>query len=542
MSRSLRTALALLAGVTALLGGGAGGAAGATTAPSATTAPGTTAAVSARAAPRDCVFLNRTAYVAHESQGELPITIERTNTSTEEQIRYGVRHLDAQRGLDLATIPNTYVVMQPGQASVTFDVHIVDRGMNATPVHAMAYIYGSDPDRLCDATGRAYRHGPIESRITILRDDPLDPRNPDDLLGFPGVPRLAPGGTIDPLAEAPFWIEGRRSPAGTSARRYRHRNRGWYNSLEFLADQPGVHRFYFWNTPGYPAHTVARFLESAEARQPNTVLQLSTYSLVHGHCGRDTSSPRFIKRYQRWIRGLAKGIGNFHVVMFLELDSLITTQCMLHRRIRLEDRLLELRDAIQTLETLPHTAVYVDAGAADALSVTRTVRLLRRADVAQAQGFFVNSTHFDWTTKEVAYGQAISRRLGGVHFVVNTGENGQGPLAPTSRKLYGNEKLCNPPGRGLGPLSVQTGYTDVDGFLWFTNPGGSAGDRPGCGRGAPPTAVFWPARAVSLVRHADFHITGPREHLLHDGAYVPYDPAVAPDRSHSRLTHFNHQR
>ena len=73
----------------------------------------------------------------------------------------------------------------------------------------------------------------------------------------------------------------------------------------------------------------------------------------------------------------------------------------------------ELRDAVQTLETLPHTVVYMDAGAADAESVERTASLLRRADVAQAQGFFVNSTHFDWTTKEVAYGQAISVKARG---------------------------------------------------------------------------------------------------------------------------------
>jgi endoglucanase len=497
----------------------------------------------ARAAGPGCVYLGQTSYVAHEDQGELQITVERSDPSGEEQIRYGVRHLDSQPGLDLDTVPNTYAVMAPGQASITFDVRIIDRGMNATPVYAMAYIYGSDPDTLCDAAGKHYRHGPVDSRITILRDDPLQPRDQADLLGFPGVAPLVVGAspTTDPLAEAPFWIEGRQSPAGTSAHRYRHRNPGWYNALEFLAGQPGVHRFYFWNTPGYPAHTVARFLESVEAHQPNTVVQLSTYSLVHGDCGRDTSSPRFIRRYLRWMHGLAKGIGNFHVVVFLELDSLITTQCMLHRRIRLQDRLLELRDAVQTLESLPHTAVYMDAGAADAVSAGRTASLLRRADVAQAQGFFVNSTHFDWTTKEIAYGQAISARLGGAHFVVNTGENGQGPLAPTSRKEYGNEKLCNPPGRGLGPLSVQTGYADVDGFLWFTNPGGSAGDGPGCGRDAPPTAVFWPARAVSLVRHADFHITGPRERLLRDGPYAPYDAAVAPDRSHSRLTHFNRQ-
>jgi endoglucanase len=499
---------------------------------------------SARANGPGCVSMNQTSYVAHEDQGELQITIDRTNTSDQEQIRYGVRHLDSQPGLDLDTVPNSYVVMQPGQASYTFDVKIIDRGMNASPVYAMAYIYGSDPDALCDATGKTYRHGPVDSRITILRDDPLEPKNPADPLGYDDVAtspiaQEASSDAVNPLAEAPFWIEGRRSPAGTSARRYRHKNPGWYNSLEFLAGQPGVHRFYYWNTPADPAHTVARFLESVEAGQPNTVVQLSTYSLVHGHCGADTSSPRFIKRYQRWMQGLARGIGNFHVVMFLELDSLITTQCMVHDRTKIDDRLLELRDAVQTLETLPHTVVYIDAGAADAVSVDRTASLLRRADVTDAQGFFVNSTHFDWTTKEIAYGQAISHQLGGVHFVVNTGENGQGPLAPSSRVKYGNEKLCNPPGRGLGPLSVDTGYADVDGFLWFTNPGGSAGNEPDCGKDAPATAVFWPARAVSLVRHADFHITGPQEHLQRDGTFVPYDAGVAPDHSHDRLTHFN---
>jgi len=92
----------------------------------------------------------------------------------------------------------------------------------------------------------------------------------------------------------------------------------------------------------------------------------------------------------------------------------------------------------------------------------------------------------------------------------------------------GNEELCNPAGRGLGPLSTETGYTYVDAFLWFTNPGGSAGQGPGCGTGAPPTAVFWPKYAAGLAQRADFRVTGPREHLLHDGPYIPYDKQTTP--------------
>jgi hypothetical protein len=346
------------------------------------------------------VYLSQTSYVAHEDQGELAITIDRTDDSQGEQIRYGVRHLDAVPGVDLDTVPNNYTYMQPGQSSFTFDVKILDRGINAGPVYADAYIFGSYPQAMGDATGKVYAHGPVSSQIKILHDDTLQPRDPLDLLGFDQLTSTQaslPG--IGPLAEAPYWVQGRQSPAGTWARHYTHSKPAWSHALQFLADQPGVHRFYFWNTPADPEHTVARFLESTENQHPNTVIQLSTYSLVHGACGSDTSSPAFIKRYERWIKGLAAGIGNFHVVMFLELDSLITTQCMVreHDSYKVRDRLEEIREAVQTLETLPHTAVYIDAGAADAIGWRRTVSLLKRAGVKDAQGFFVNSTHFDWT-------------------------------------------------------------------------------------------------------------------------------------------------
>jgi hypothetical protein len=66
--------------------------------------------------------------------------------------------------------------------------------------------------------------------------------------------------------------------------------------------------------------------------------------------------------------------------------------------------------------------------------------------------------------------------------------------------------------------------------LWFTNRGGSGGQGPGCGTGAPPTAVFWPKYAASLAQRANFNITGPKEHLLHDGPYVAYDKQTTPRR------------
>jgi endoglucanase len=223
-----------------------------------------------------------------------------------------------------------------------------------------------------------------------------------------------------------------------------------------------------------------------------------------------------VNRYRHWIDLLARGIGNFHVVMFFELDSLIATGCLSHHglHVRLVD---ELHWAINRLEQDPHVVLYLDAGAADALPWHRTASLLRRAGVADSQGFFLNATHFDWTTKELYYGQRIARRLGGAHFVINTGENGRGPLVPADRVHHGNEVLCNPPGRGLGPLSTNTGYKWADAFLWFSNPGGSGG---ACRPGAPPTAHYWPAYAVMLVRNAIYRVTGPHYPLARSGATI----------------------
>ena len=68
----------------------------------------------------------------------------------------------------------------------------------------------------------------------------------------------------------------------------------------------------------------------------------------------------------------------------------------------------------------------------------------------------------------------------------------------------GLEVLCNPPGRGLGPLpTANTGYRDVDMFAWTSNPGESGGS---CVAGAPPTGEYWPAYATMLVQNADFNV------------------------------------
>ena len=463
------------------------------------------------------VQFDQGAYTAHENQGYLTITIQRTgDLSQTEQIRYGVKQQDGQSGIDFDAIPNTYITMAPGQSTYTFQVKIIDRNMNATPVHALAYMFGSDPDTI-GANNNAL--------VTILHDDPIEARDPTNPLG---VATPVPG---DVLAGTKFYVDP-TSGAARAQQALAQSNPEWSNLLGDIASEPGAHRFYMWNMTGSVAGQVAHYLQGTQLQQPGTTVMLSTYSLIHDYCGY-TATRAMQDRYDAWIKQVATGIGNYHVVFFLELDSLIAAPCLDSGQLAIRDA--ELQYAITALEADPHTVVYLDAGAADAVPADHMARLLRGAGVAQAQGFFLNSTHFDWTTTELHYGQQISRMLGGAHFVINTGENGRGPLVPADRVHQGNEVLCNPAGRGLGPLSLSqdiaqpTGYAGADGFLWFSNPGGSGGP---CVAGAPPTGAYWPAYAAMLARNWVDKVTGPSFPLTGDG--VAANRRLARDASQSR--------
>ncbi len=445
------------------------------------------------------VQLDQSAYTAHENQGNLTITIQRTgDLSGEEHVGYGVKRQDAQPGIDFDTINNHYITLAPGQSTYTFNVRIIDQGMNATPVKALAYLYSSWPDSL----------GPnSNSPITILHDDPVEARDAANPLG------VANPVVGNPIAGTKFYVDP-DSGAATAQAQYRRSNPAMAALLGDLSSEPGAHRFYMWNMGANVSGQVSHYLEGTQVQQPGTTVMLSTYTLVHDQCGY-TATPTIAARYEDFMHQVAEGIGNFHVVFFLELDSLITAPCLTHQQLAIREA--ELRYAISALEADPHVVVYIDAGAADAVHYPQMATWLRASGVAQAQGFFLNSTHFDWTTSEIHYGQQISRRLGGTHFVVNTGSNGKGPLVPKRRVGHGNEVLCNPPGRGLGPLTLSgdvaqpTGYAATDGLLWFSNPGGSGGQ---CVPGAPPTGVFWPQRAAELARNWVNKVTGPKFNLL----------------------------
>jgi len=276
------------------------------------------------------------------------------------------------------------------------------------------------------------------------------------------------------------------------------------HGMRDVALQPETKRFGIWDVD--PQRAVGSYLTRMKLEDPKGVPLLATYALQHKPCHRFSDSLRDEKRYKIWVDRFAAGIGARRAVVFLEMDGLISTHC-LNRRGKLR-RYRELRYAMARVTSLPHTVVYLDAGSADAHPVKLTAREFVRSGGMSGQGFFLNSTHYNWTRSELRYGQRIVSLLPRVRrFVVSTAVNGRGPLRPKHRARYGNEVRCNPPGRGLGPrATTRTGYRFNDAFAWIGNPGRSTGR---CHPGDPATGVFWGALAIRLAERANYSVTGP---------------------------------
>ncbi len=442
--------------------------------------------------------LSASHYSVNENAGAAVITVERSRekSANAAQIRYITLSIGHPCGAMMCTADPQYdytsakreIDFAAGQTTARFRVPIVDHGTDSVPKTIQVSLFGP-----ATWPGRIGLGNPSTAVLTILNNDP-----PVTHIASNPLALATPPPPNNPLAGATFFVDPDSEPA-IAARQY--------PALNVIARQPGVARFGSFSYGGGVVPTIAvvvsRYLARAAVQQPGAVPMLATYRIVDGHCGHWSDSPGDQLAYHNFITGFAHGIGSYRAVLLLEMDSLITAPCLTAHGVAV--RMAELRDAINVLAAnCPRLVVYLDAGAADALSAHHTASLLTRAGVAQIQGFFLNSTHFDWTSKEIRYGERISRLTGGKHFIVNTGENGQGPLVPGDRKTEGNEVLCNPPGRGLGPLpTTNTGYRNVDAFAWTSNPGESGGQ---CVPGAPPTGDYWPQYALALVQHADFAI------------------------------------
>jgi endoglucanase len=239
---------------------------------------------------------------------------------------------------------------------------------------------------------------------------------------------------------------------------------------------------------------VHRILDGAKSQGQVPVLTVLRAQSTGCNPNYDGGGPAEDARTRAWYDDLARAIGADRVVIAFEPDSLGTIEC--HKRSRRDDRLRLLRYGVDQLSALPNATIYIEAGASDWQGATRMAPKLRAVGIAKVRGFMLNATHNDWTRANIQYGLKLSKLVGGKHFIINTAENGRGPIhkrLPNGRRLT---VWCNPPKRGLGPPpTTDTSNPMADAYLWVNRPGYAQSCQ---GR---PIAWYLP-RALSYAKYA----------------------------------------
>ncbi|MHB8659740.1 MAG: glycoside hydrolase family 6 protein [Solirubrobacteraceae bacterium] len=254
--------------------------------------------------------------------------------------------------------------------------------------------------------------------------------------------------------------------------------------------EPSVHWLGSW-VGNATAGAAARAIISASGG-PRYLSQIAVFRLQPwegGACHHVTTAAD-AAGYRAWIDNFAHGVGSARLLVVLQPD-LPFALCAPGRG---RAALSLVAYASRVLSALPHTSVYIDAGAGDYASASDTAYLLEHAGIRYARGFSLNDTHADAIGRELEFGATLLRRLGaahitGRHFVVNTAENGQ----PYTQYYYQHrgrtppvcsnrsQRLCQtlgiPPGAdvsnrrwGLRAHDRSIAAQDCDGYIWVSRP------------------------------------------------------------------------
>jgi endoglucanase len=233
---------------------------------------------------------------------------------------------------------------------------------------------------------------------------------------------------------------------------------------------------------------VAEYVQRAEAARARPLLV--AYNIPNRDCGSYSGGGAGgAEDYREWVAELASGFGDSSPLLVLEPDAIPQqiSGCTG------DDGRYELLAGAVDVLSGAGADVYVDAGHPQYVpDVDVIADALGRAGVREAAGFALNVSNFISTEENIAYGTAISERLGGAHFVIDTSRNG----ATTEPQVDEGPAWCNPPDREIGePPTTDTGDPLVDALLWIKRPGESDG---ACRGEDPPAGGWYPDYALDL--------------------------------------------
>jgi endoglucanase len=214
--------------------------------------------------------------------------------------------------------------------------------------------------------------------------------------------------------------------------------------LAQIALRPLMFSFGAWIPDREAQATAQQFIANTTGGNPNVLSQVAIFRLTPWEgaaCPNGSWNGADQASYRNWIDSFAAGIGSSRVALVLQPDMPFAMCAPSRVPLQL------VNYAARRFSALPHTTVYIDAGARYWPSFRQAVSMLAQAGVGYARGFALNSTEYDSTAAEIEYGARLARALAargirGKHFVVNTAENGAPFLNGQYPGNVGNPRVC----------------------------------------------------------------------------------------------------
>jgi len=262
-----------------------------------------------------------------------------------------------------------------------------------------------------------------------------------------------------------------------------------YENGGVYRDRIGRRAQAFWVIPErYGTATVRRDVRAYTGRAlaARKTPVLSVYGIPGRDCGMYSSGNPLTtaEQYRNWIRQVAGGVRNQHVLLVLEPDALALFSSDLQScpdqpagwqgMLRFASRVL----------TKAGAWVYLDAGHSNWTPYDQRPAVLKAAGIGYARGFSTNVSNFRPTADEKAYAGFLLRglrKLGvrGKHYVIDTSRNGATPSAD-------GYDVINPTWARVGRAPKLVFDKAFDGTLWVKHPGESDGEK----NGGPPSGQW----------------------------------------------------
>ena len=296
----------------------------------------------------------------------------------------------------------------------------------------------------------------------------------------------------NPFRDA-YWVLDPESNAKRTADQWRASRPADAAAMDKIAGQPSAGWMGNWFPQIELAVKTYVMVRTRAGGLPVMILYNLPYRDCGGYSGGGAGS---VQGYHTWIDRVASGIGSRRAVVVLEPDGLpLLTKCL--SAAKQAERIAMVRYAVEKLTALPGTAVYIDAGHSAWVKPAEMAPRLRAAGIDLADGFSLNVSNYQATPDLLRYGHELSALVGGKHFIIDTGRNGNGP--PEGVSGDDERAWCNPDGRALGtPPTTNTGDPLCDAFYWLKPPGESDGR---CNHG-PAAGAWWPQKALEMARNA----------------------------------------